>query len=323
MGAAMSTNNPSAMHQDMERGLLTDIAALDQITADELLDKKRRTQEHPYHLLLLQQLTELTKLSPFPPHQFHPPPGSLDFGLASFLSSQGIEADEKKATGPNADPQYAEFMTKFTQLRQRYEVELSKLNRVCGEFCNRLMNTLKDQRIFRHVSDIEINLKVGTIQQRFDYVRSQLRQNVCNAIVLLQRQYNQVKKTRRSLSKKATEVLTQWFFEHINDPYPSDEEKAMLATQCSLTLNQVNNWFGNKRIRYKRKCLEEEAKRSKDISPMPSGAGMPKHPTPALASSGMAPSAFMTPHPAMGHHPMGPGAPMSFAAMPAMAMMHH
>jgi len=24
----------------------------------------------------------------------------------------------------------------------------------------------------------------------------------------------------------------------------------------------VNNWFGNKRIRYKRKCLEEEAKRA-------------------------------------------------------------
>jgi hypothetical protein len=27
--------------------------------------------------------------------------------------------------------------------------------------------------------------------------------------------------------------------------------------------NLVNNWFGNKRIRYKRKCLEEEAKRSR------------------------------------------------------------
>lgn len=37
----------------------------------------------------------------------------------------------------------------------------------------------------------------------------------------------------------------------------------MLASLCGLTLNQVNNWFGNKRIRYKRKCLEEEAKRGK------------------------------------------------------------
>jgi len=37
----------------------------------------------------------------------------------------------------------------------------------------------------------------------------------------------------------------------------------MLASLCGLTLNQVNNWFGNKRIRYKRKCLEEESKRGK------------------------------------------------------------
>ncbi len=129
---------------------------------------------------------------------------------------------------------------------------------------------------------------------------------MCNAIVLLQKHYNQVKKKRRSLNKKATEVLNTWFFNHrthpllfdvvclvhhidirsssssswtafaVNDPYPSDEEKMMLASHCGLTLNQVNNWFGNKRIRYKRKCLEEEAKRGKAIQQHMEELGQPQ-----------------------------------------------
>jgi hypothetical protein len=37
----------------------------------------------------------------------------------------------------------------------------------------------------------------------------------------------------------------------------------------------VNNWFGNKRIRYKRKCLEEEAKRGKAIQQHMEELGQP------------------------------------------------
>lgn len=62
-------------------------------------------------------------------------------------------------------------------------------------------------------------------------------------------------KRRRSLGKRATEVLTAWFFQNINDPYPSEEDKARLSQECGMTMNQINNWFGNKRMRYKRKVL--------------------------------------------------------------------
>jgi predicted lactoylglutathione lyase len=50
---------------------------------------------------------------------------------------------------------------------------------------------------------------------------------VCNAIVLLQKHYNQVKKKRRSLNKKATEVLNTWFFNHRTRP--------LLAAYCDDT----------------------------------------------------------------------------------------
>ena len=67
------------------------------------------------------------------------------------------------------------------------------------------------------MTDQEIHAKTILIQNKFDYVHNQLRTQVCNAILMLQKQYNHSsKKRRRSLSKKATDVLNTWFFEHIN-----------------------------------------------------------------------------------------------------------
>jgi hypothetical protein len=192
-----------------------------------------------------------------------PQPGSIDFGLDDFLASQGIETTLNETdTMPEDKNELDEFLYKLEQLKEKYNEELEKLNRVCAEFCTRMFNLLREQSTIRPISEQEIQMKLHGIQQKFDYVKNQLRQNVCNAIVALEKQYNHAKKKRRALSKKATEHLSAWFFEHLNDPYPSEEEKSILAAAGGLTITQVNNWFGNKRIRYKRKCLEEEAKRA-------------------------------------------------------------
>ena len=42
------------------------------------------------------------------------------------------------------------------------------------------------------------------------------------------------------------------------NPYPSEETKEELARQCGITVAQVNNWFGNKRIRYKKSMTRGE-----------------------------------------------------------------
>ncbi len=69
----------------------------------------------------------------------------------------------------------------------------------------------------RIVTQQELQAKSIVIQQKFDFVRNQLRTNVCNAILVLQKQYNhQAKKRSRRLSKQATDLLNQWFFDHIN-----------------------------------------------------------------------------------------------------------
>ncbi|MGH0182974.1 UNVERIFIED_CONTAM: hypothetical protein FKN15_010854 [Acipenser sinensis] len=66
---------------------------------------------------------------------------------------------------------------------------------------------------------------------------------------------------RRNFSKQATEVLNEYFYSHLSNPYPSEEAKEELARECSITMSQVSNWFGNKRIRYKKNIgkFQEEA----------------------------------------------------------------
>lgn len=43
--------------------------------------------------------------------------------------------------------------------------------------------------------------------------------------------------------KNAVKILKQWLMQHINDPYPTNSEKAKLAQQTGLSLKQVNHFF--------------------------------------------------------------------------------
>ena len=53
----------------------------------------------------------------------------------------------------------------------------------------------------------------------------------------------------RQLNSRAVAIMTDWYERHIDSPYPSDEEKMMLAERGNLTLSQVKAWFANKRNR--------------------------------------------------------------------------
>ena len=44
---------------------------------------------------------------------------------------------------------------------------------------------------------------------------------------------------RRNFSKQATEVLNEYFYSHLSNPYPSEEAKEELARKCQITVSQV------------------------------------------------------------------------------------
>ncbi|KAG2216797.1 hypothetical protein INT45_013611 [Circinella minor] len=69
---------------------------------------------------------------------------------------------------------------------------------------------------------------------------------------------NLVKRRRGNLPKAVTAILREWLSRHKKHPYPTEDEKAALARQTNLTLNQISNWFINARRRILQPMLQKE-----------------------------------------------------------------
>ncbi|KAL3089453.1 hypothetical protein niasHT_028627 [Heterodera trifolii] len=93
--------------------------------------------------------------------------------------------------------------------------------------------------------------------------QNELKDAVCSQLLLIKSRAGQ-KKKRQNFSREAIRILNDYFLEHIDLPYPDDGIKMALAEKCGITLAQVSNWFGNKRIRFRKsqlKGIEKGAKK--------------------------------------------------------------
>lgn len=50
-----------------------------------------------------------------------------------------------------------------------------------------------------------------------------------------------IRRKRRNFSKQATEVLNEYFYSHLSNPYPSEEAKEELARKCGISVAQVKS----------------------------------------------------------------------------------
>ncbi|XP_042686752.1 pre-B-cell leukemia transcription factor 3 isoform X4 [Centrocercus urophasianus] len=155
----------------------------------------------------------------------------------------------------------SDYRAKLTQIRQIYHTELEKYEQACNEFTTHVMNLLREQSRTRPISPKEIERMVGIIHRKFSSIQMQLKQSTCEAVMILRSRFLDARRKRRNFSKQATEILNEYFYSHLSNPYPSEEAKEELAKKCSITVSQVSNWFGNKRIRYKKNIgkFQEEA----------------------------------------------------------------
>ncbi|XP_019734388.1 pre-B-cell leukemia homeobox 1a [Hippocampus comes] len=131
----------------------------------------------------------------------------------------------------------------------------------CNEFTTHVMNLLREQSRTRPISPKEIERMVSIIHRKFSSIQMQLKQSTCEAVMILRSRFLDARRKRRNFNKQATEILNEYFYSHLSNPYPSEEAKEELAKKCSITVSQVSNWFGNKRIRYKKNIgkFQEEA----------------------------------------------------------------
>ena len=95
------------------------------------------------------------------------------------------------------------------------------------------------------------------------FLQIQLKQSTCEAVMMLRSRFLDARRKRRNFSKHASEILNEYFYSHLSNPYPSEEAKEELAKRCKITVSQVNNWFGNKRIRYKKNIVKAQEEANK------------------------------------------------------------
>ncbi|CAL9736899.1 hypothetical protein MOSE0_K10242 [Monosporozyma servazzii] len=57
------------------------------------------------------------------------------------------------------------------------------------------------------------------------------------------------KQYRYTLPKRCVSILNEWLMDHLNNPYPTAQEKTDLLIKTGLTKIQLSNWFINQRRR--------------------------------------------------------------------------
>merc|ERR1719323_2948900 len=198
------------------------------------------------------------------------PPDPQLMRLDNMLIAEGVAGPDKNglATSPPSPMTSSEtsiehqyYKAKLTQIRNIYVNELEKYDQGCKEFTTHVMNLLREQSRTRPITPKEIDRMVNIINRKFNTIQVQLKQSTCEAVMILRSRFLDARRKRRNFSKNASEVLNEYFYSHLSNPYPSEEAKEELARKCNISVSQVSNWFGNKRIRYKKNIVkaQEEA----------------------------------------------------------------
>ncbi|XP_032774948.1 pre-B-cell leukemia transcription factor 4 [Rattus rattus] len=256
--------------------VLQQIMAITDQSLDEAQARKHALNCHRMKSALFSVLSEIKgKTAVSVQTQEEDPPDAQLLRLDNMLLAEGVSRPEKRgrggaAAGSTATPggcpndnsiEHSDYRAKLSQIRQIYHSELEKYEQACREFTTHVTNLLREQSRVRPVSSGEIEHMVSTIHSKFSAIQRQLKQSTCEAVMTLRSRFLDARRKRRNFSKQATEVLNEYFYSHLSNPYPSEETKEELARKGGITVSQVSNWFGNKRIRYKKNTgkFQEEA----------------------------------------------------------------
>lgn len=253
--------------------ILQQIMTITDQSLDEAQARKHTLNCHrmkPALFQILCEIKEKTVLSIRGCQDEEPPDAQL-MRLDNMLIAEGVAGPEKGGGGggplvasaasqavaagvPTAENaiEHADYRAKLTQIRQIYHAELEKYEQACNEFTGHVVNLLHEQSRTRPIAPKEIDRMVSIIRKKFTAIELQLKQSTCEAVMILRSRFLDARRKRRNFSKQATEILNEYFYSHLSNPYPSEEAKEELARKCGITVSQVSNWFGNKRIRFKK-----------------------------------------------------------------------
>lgn len=122
-----------------------------------------------------------------------------------------------------------------------------------------LGENLKKKAIQHLLPESYLIQMVETTKRRIFNSFKQLKKNIAEALAdnnsqVSVKEENSIPK-KKIIKKKsdfpdhARALLKAWFLAHINDPYPSHEQKILLAKEGGITMRQIENWLTNTRGR--------------------------------------------------------------------------
>ncbi|KAL8177404.1 UNVERIFIED_CONTAM: Pre-B-cell leukemia transcription factor 1 [Gekko kuhli] len=172
--------------------------------------------------------------------------------LDNMLLAEGVAGPEKGGgsaaaaaaaaasggAGSDNSVEHSDYRAKLSQIRQIYHTELEKYEQACNEFTTHVMNLLREQSRTRPISPKEIERMVSIIHRKFSSIQMQLKQSTCEAVMILRSRFLDARRKRRNFNKQATEILNEYFYSHLSNPYPSEEAKEELAKKCGITVSQ-------------------------------------------------------------------------------------
>ncbi|TMS36322.1 hypothetical protein L596_003513 [Steinernema carpocapsae] len=153
---------------------------------------------------------------------------------------------------------FFEYNAALKQINDEFVYHTNRISQHNLEMRNKLLEVLQNQKQWRPVSAIDTDKCLEGLRNKHLENMNELKQIVCHKLMISRSRFDESRKKRRNFSKHATEVLTRYFNTHVDSPYPNEEDKEKLALECHITVAQVSNWFGNKRIRFKRSLKTAE-----------------------------------------------------------------
>ena len=172
--------------------------------------------------------------------------------------------DEKLEQESSLDPavvavQEANLQSDFQQILPSGNQKVAELQTFYNQQCSVIENSrneaiqqLKENNM---LSVSQYRREMSIIHTHHDEQRMHLTNRVTASLQLLKismpsaAEVTSSKSKSRQLNSYAVEVMTEWYDQHIDNPYPTDEEKLVLADMGGLSLSQVKAWFANKRNR--------------------------------------------------------------------------
>ena len=156
----------------------------------------------------------------------------------------------------------SQYVRKVSELRIFFEQKMAEVAQREAAYLCELMYYDENSPFVQSIHSEQLSLAdslqlkqvllEAKVNYKFDQMRYKLKKEAAETVAQLRAQYiAENGRKKKKLPQRATKLLNEWFEQHLDHPYPTEEEKKLFSSRCDITVEQVSRWFANKRTRSK------------------------------------------------------------------------